>query len=949
METFGSTSRRVLSSRSIFTFVLAVLVTALLWVVIGGQAAHAADANWSNDSIIYDGHGYTQATDFNDTTGTIPNGASIFKTPPQTDSSGSQKVFILYFSSGVDPPKATTAKYVEFDVSPTGQVSNPGNARDITLTVKGEESEYTSCAVGGIGWIVCPVSVFFAEAMDNIFDKVLSPMLKVQPSVLGDSNNGMFVAWGVMRNIANIAFVIAFLIIIYSQLTSLGVSNYGLKKLLPRLIIAAVLVNVSFIISAIAIDLSNVLGYSIQNVFNIIRENTFNITNDTFAGVNNSPWTAVTGVVLAGGGVIGGLYFAAAGGLYLLIPLLLGLFLTLIFVVIVLAARQAIIIILVIIAPLAFVANLLPNTEKWFDKWKDLFFTMLIFFPAFSFVFGGSQLAGQIIIQNAGDNIVIVLFGMAVQIAPLVITPLLLKFSGSLLGRIAQIANDPRKGVMDRTGNWAQRRAEHAKQQNLAKGPRWRNPASWGAGMVRGLEGRRRNLEERTGVHKQNADNRYHSSSAYQKIHEQAEAAKLDKEAVESRNSAHIQGKVNIKGSRLNIKAVELEDAKVSAERASAETSHMISGYRAGVYSTSNAGSPETSARLDTLQKRMAENVIQTAAWKQGEQNNQYVQQRGISDRMRVDNSLLDIAQGYGNAELQVIGRERAQASAVATLSKLNGDARQNTITLMETEAVEAKMSVKDFAVTNVFRKAEAGDKTITKSRLEAALEIAASDGQVTIFDDARASVEIDQDIVDRVVARHVGDMKSKGGFHIQADPKLSLQRYIDAFNSGDMSKGTTADEVMKTFKQDQNRARLNTLADTAATNLAGMKFGAFERLATEIQNPDIDLLSTIQFRPDGTLDEKDKVTVQKMFQSLRQALSDPSTRATMTDRDALARNMEEAIRTKFFSDQPPLKLDDVERAIPGGGQRPASMADNGTLPTAPADPTGESPSESMD
>ena len=80
---------------------------------------------------------------------------------------------------------------------------------------------------------------------------------------------------------------------------------------------------------------------------------------------------------------------------------LVGIGLVLLLVLLIMAARQALIVILIIISPLAFVCYLLPGTEKWFKKWRDLFFTMLVFFPAFAVIFGGAQLAGIIIIQNA--------------------------------------------------------------------------------------------------------------------------------------------------------------------------------------------------------------------------------------------------------------------------------------------------------------------------------------------------------------------------------------------------------------------------------------------------------------------------------------------------------------------------------------------------------------------
>lgn len=582
------------SVRSIIGFALTVIITAFLWAILGSTPTQAATtATWSGDDVIlFDGHGFNEDAGFNDTTGTIPDGATIYTAPVQTAGTGStsQKLLVLYFAPGVDPPTANTVSYVEFDYA-NGTLSNPQAQQTVELAVQGSsDGTGSSCTVGGIGWIICPVSVFLAESMDNIFN-FLASLIATQPLMLGDSNNSMYTAWNITRTIANLAFVIVFLIIIYAQLTNLGISNYGLKKLTPRLIVAAVLVNVSYYIAAAAIDLSNIIGYSLQDVFNIIREDVFHITNDNFAGVNNNPWTTVTTVVLAGGGVIGGVYYAAAGGLYFLIPILIGLGLTALFVLVILAARQAIIVILVILAPLAFVANLLPNTEKWFDKWKDLFFTMLIFFPAFALIFGGSQLAGQIIIQNAGDNIVTVLFGMAVQVAPLVITPILLRLSGSLLGKIAQIANNPRKGAMDRSKGWAERRAEHAKQQNIARGPRLRNPASWGSGMVRGLDYRKRRLSDNTDIWKQEATNRYEQTPKYDAINERKNAAELKKEAIHSGHSAHIETLKVRPGSSLYNLASDAQSGKERAEAAQNVTNAHFNQQRTIAGTALNASS----------------------------------------------------------------------------------------------------------------------------------------------------------------------------------------------------------------------------------------------------------------------------------------------------------------------------------------------------------------------
>ena len=368
MELVRFPSRGGFSVRSIFSFVLTVFITVLLWATVASVPAEAqsSSATWSSgtNTILYDNHSYN-ASEVNDTSGTIPDGATTYVAPVQTDTTP-QKLMVLYFASGTDPPTATSATYISFDYD-NGRLSNPSTTRTIKITPQGQEDTLgSSCSVTGIGWIICPVSVWLAEGMDWLFG-LLSGMIEVQPSVLGDPNNSMYVAWNVMRTIANVAFVIAFLIIIYSQLTGYGVSNYGIKKLTPRLIIAAILVNISFVISALAIDISNIAGHSLQQIFENIRQDIFHITNDDINGFNTNAWGTLTAVVLAGGGLIAGVSYLSAGGYFLLVPLLIGLGLTLLFVVLIFAARQAIIVILVIIAPLAFFANLLPNTEKWFE------------------------------------------------------------------------------------------------------------------------------------------------------------------------------------------------------------------------------------------------------------------------------------------------------------------------------------------------------------------------------------------------------------------------------------------------------------------------------------------------------------------------------------------------------------------------------------------------------
>ncbi|OYX44146.1 hypothetical protein B7Y94_00185 [Candidatus Saccharibacteria bacterium 32-49-12] len=517
---------------------MAFLTTAGLSPNVSAQAA----ADWKGDTIIYDGKQFFPTLrEQIEPSNIVPNNAQLYLSmdAPST-TGGNRQAYIIYFGSNVDPPQETSAEYVTYDVERNGDLANPSAPTTIPLTPAGSGSNIaSSCDIsGGMGWFICPITVMIANAMDWVFDAI-SGFVAVQPVTVNDTTTPLYIAWNVVRSVANLAFIVVFLIIIYSQLTGLGVTNYGIKKLLPRMIIGAVLVNLSFFISSILVDISNIFGFELQKLLINIREGTFVITDQTYPASTQNTWADITTVILSGGAIsagIIGISTATAGGIasavYLLLPLMMALLLTILFVLIVLVARQALIIILIIIAPLAFVANLLPNTEKWFEKWKDIFTTMLIFFPAFSLVFGGSQLAGGIIIQNAGQsNIIMMLFGMAVQVAPLVITPLLIKLSGGLLGRLAGMINDPRRGLLDRTKNFSKERANMHRNKSLAN-PSNKNPFR---AIARSSYERKRNVEKATKLYEQQAETHYmDKNKAFRALHESEHDAGLDRNIVDA-------------------------------------------------------------------------------------------------------------------------------------------------------------------------------------------------------------------------------------------------------------------------------------------------------------------------------------------------------------------------------------------------------------------------------
>ena len=455
----------IVTLRWFILLIAGMLVGIFLNTLTYSTSVYAVDAEWSGHNLTYNKEKYTKVSDdkkikqFN-----LPDNSLVYI----NEDKNKKETKVIYFPSS-EISSLSSATYAVYSFTPPNTYEQTSTST-ISIESPSENSTGTSCDVQGIGWIICPLSNWLADGIDYMYS-ALQEFLKTKPLETTNQNSGIYLAWVIMRNISNVAFIVAFLVIIYSQLTSVGISNYGVKKMLPRLVIAAVLVNLSFTFCAVLLDLSNVTGYAFQDAFMGIK-NTISTV-----GENTSTWTwsEVISTALSNGALAVGAGYAVSLALTtellpMLVPAATLAGLTLLFVLLIMAARQALIIILIIVSPLAFVCYLLPGTEKWFKKWRDLFLTMLVFFPAFAVVFGGAQLAGILIIQNAsGSNGAIMhVLGMLVQIIPLAITPLIMKFSGGVLGKFAGFVNDKNKGLYDRSKNWSKDRRETIKNKKLA-------------------------------------------------------------------------------------------------------------------------------------------------------------------------------------------------------------------------------------------------------------------------------------------------------------------------------------------------------------------------------------------------------------------------------------------------------------------------------------------------
>ena len=507
-------SRKQLLNKWLQWFVLLIagmLVGIFLNTLTHSTSVYAVDAEWSGHNLTYNKEKYTKVSDdkkikqFN-----LPDNSLVYV----NEDKNKKETKVIYFPSS-EISSLSSATYAVYSFTPPNTYEQTSTST-ISIESPSENSTSTSCDVQGIGWIICPLSNWLADGIDYMYS-ALQEFLKTKPLETTNQNSGIYLAWVIMRNISNVAFIVAFLVIIYSQLTSVGISNYGIKKMLPRLVIAAVLVNLSFTFCAILLDLSNVTGYAFQDAFMGIKNTISTVGENTSVGWT---WSEVIVMILSNGALAGGVVATVAMGAELLplaLSALVGIGLVLLLVLLIMAARQALIIILIIISPLAFVCYLLPGTEKWFKKWRDLFFTMLVFFPAFAVVFGGAQLAGIIIIQNAtgANGGIMQILGMVVQVIPLALTPIILKLSGGVLGKFAGFVNDKNKGLYDRTKNYAKDRRETIKNKKLANPNMARfNPNR----LRRWADHKGRALKKDLETSQKNAENSFRDTARYKKL-----------------------------------------------------------------------------------------------------------------------------------------------------------------------------------------------------------------------------------------------------------------------------------------------------------------------------------------------------------------------------------------------------------------------------------------------
>lgn len=243
-------------------------------------------------------------------------------------------------------------------------------------------------AAGGLAgffthWIVMVVNTIAAKAL-QIVAFLVDFGLRLNETVI--SKGIVPVGWKIARDVANLGFTIGLIAISFA--TILRVEQYGIKKLLPKLVFVALLINFSLLIPGVILDGTNVFSHFFlskivgggdkSGLAALSTQLAASMDVSGFANINAGANNALSVDNLAD------VIKIAVGGIFIiffqvLAAIAMGGVAYMIF------YRYLVLIFLFIVAPLAWISLFLPALGNLWQQWWKEFFKWAFFLPAMTF------------------------------------------------------------------------------------------------------------------------------------------------------------------------------------------------------------------------------------------------------------------------------------------------------------------------------------------------------------------------------------------------------------------------------------------------------------------------------------------------------------------------------------------------------------------------------------
>lgn len=343
--------------------------------------------------------------------------------------------------------------------SDSSKVNEPELGCDLTFDLT---------TIFSLKWLVCPVVNAATFTVGKLEDAINSLLTVDTKDIFDDSNgtNAYHKAWNSFRAFALGLIVIAALVMVVSQAIGAEILDaYTIRKILPRLLFAAIFITLSWDILEFLTNLSNDAGNGIRTLiyapFQALNK------NNQLGGGSSFVLTLIgTGGALAFGW-IGLLSFAVTGLLAVLIAFAVIIF------------RKMLILLLLMMAPFAIACYILPSTQKGWSIWKDGLTSALVVFPIIS----GMIAIGRVFSITAfngtayngpGGATVSQIIAVVAYFAPYFLISMAFRLAGGFIATIGGVANDRSRGAFDRLKNFRQHKVSD-NMSKMAAGRRFQN------------------------------------------------------------------------------------------------------------------------------------------------------------------------------------------------------------------------------------------------------------------------------------------------------------------------------------------------------------------------------------------------------------------------------------------------------------------------------------------
>ena len=286
-------------------------------------------------------------------------------------------------------------------------------------------------------------------------------------------------AWPFVQGIANLGFIVALLYIAFATTLRLQSVSTSVQRLLPKLLVGALLVNFSLVIGGLLIDASRLFMAVEMNMFggsategqsakitpenlgekllerSHIYDNVFvsssGVFNNSTLGGSNAGVDVSNAALGTWGSIFTGIrnlvfvWMVAIG----LMVIALGLF-----------WRYIMLLLLLIVSPLAYVAIALPQTNKYFTKWWSEFLKWVTYGPAMLFMLIMIVRVQSIdVSSNPGDPGTT---GIYSKIVSLLVTVTLMLVAAKMATSSSGAFANSFMGMVNKTGAWARKNPKMA-------------------------------------------------------------------------------------------------------------------------------------------------------------------------------------------------------------------------------------------------------------------------------------------------------------------------------------------------------------------------------------------------------------------------------------------------------------------------------------------------------